>query len=859
MSLPPPVVEPAKKRPAHVNPFYIVGLGAMLFMSVLLVGSLMIDVRHKLAELESAPQDNVQWTLSQFEVEFLALTLAVQEADTARALGQPVDLTDLRRRYDILYSRAQTLSQSEVYRRAFDDPALSTLFALLATEVRVMADRIDADDSTLIADLPGLLATLTLLREQTRAVTTEGNRALVHDSDASRQEISQVLLRLAMASFLLLVILAAMVVQFRRMAQISVRQLQENLSTSARLEATFNTSRDSIVVVEDDGRIDNLNRTAADLFNRDDIYTRGARIGTMLAYRSDTGLEPLTGAQLLRMAAERQTGIRLIGIRPDETTFPVEMSVGTSTREKRPICVCVIRDISHQMNVETELKQSRDHALAGERAKARFLGVISHEMRTPLNGILGTLDLIEEEVTQDDHAGPLRDTFLPMLRNSSSTLLTLVNDVLDITQIESGMKLNTRAFDLDRMLGDLTLAFAAGARETGNRVEVTSADPIGTVAGDPDRLRQVISNLLGNAIKFTKDGVITIEASRLSEELIEIQVIDTGFGMTAAELERIFDDFVRTDRAINQQIQGTGLGLGIAKTLVEAMGGTIGAESEPGEGSLFWVRLPLPPAMPLAEDETEDRPGTGTCARILLVEDNATNRFIARRLMENDGHRVTEAVNGAAAVDLANREHFDLILMDISMPVMDGIAATQAIRAGTGPNSQTRIIALTAHLTGGLDQTQTDAVMDAVLHKPIDRAALRRQIASAVGKAVGPPQQDDDQPPFDSLLAELDPATATRLIDAFVAETDRALADLPGRLAAAEPQDDAVARALHDAAGGCASFGLPRLHRLLIEGESDWRAGDRAAAEAKLSDACRIWPDLRAQVLDARPTIPVSP
>ncbi|WP_375172851.1 ATP-binding protein [Pseudooceanicola sp.] len=845
-----PAADPADVPSGRI-PLYRIGLGLLLLATIVLVGSLLIDVRSKLAELASSPQDNVQWTLSQFEVESLAFALEVERAQTDTA----ADLTDLRRRYDILYSRTRTLSQSDIYRQAFADSQLTQGFETIAEEVYGLAPLIDSENPALIAALPDIAARLAAMRPAIRAIMTEGNRALVHHSDASRREVSDVLMRLTVATAFLLIVLTTMVVQFRRLATTSDRNLRENLATSARLEAIFNTSRDGIVVVEQDGRIAGLNRAALDLFERTAEDMHGADIGKVLTRQVDTGAEALTGRALFDMAAsDRHTGIRLKALRPGGASFPVEISVDTSPLERRPICVCIIRDISHQTAIEAELKTSRDRARAGERAKARFLGIVSHEMRTPLNGILGTLDLIEEE-TAPARYGPddLRDTYLPVLRNSAEAMLALVNDVLDITQIEGGIRLNPRPFDLDRMLGDLMLAEKARAQSFGNTLEILGTDPVGVVLGDADRLRQVLANLLGNAVKFTRNGRVTLEAVRLDPATVEIQVSDTGFGMTEVEQARAFDDFFRTERSVNEQVQGTGLGLGIARSLTHAMRGEIGLESVPGEGTLFWLRLPLPSAT-LPSPPPDQRPEAimTRSARVLLVEDNATNRFIARRLLENDGHSVVEAENGEAALHAAGAERFDLILMDISMPVLDGITAAQRIRDSEGPNRNTRITALTAHVTGGLDERRTRSVMDAVLQKPLDRRALRRDVQIALDGLV-PAEAGQREPP----LTGLDPATAARLTDRFLRETDAELATLADQLSqgALPPLPDLAAR-LHDLAGACASFGATALHDLFVSGETAARAGDEDAVSQSIRAAIDTWPEARRQLADSRPVTP---
>ena len=836
-------------------------LGLLLAISAIVVIYLLTEVRGKLAELSSSPQDNVQWTLAQTEVEFLEFVLAVNRVPQDGT--PPADaLRQLRLRYDILYSRMRTIQDGDAYHEGFADPALSRRLSGLSAEIYALADRIDQPNDRLLADLSALRSDLTRLRAQVRILMTEGNRALSVASDQARRGVSLVLTRLVIASMVLLVTVATMAILFRRTARQSEARLRQNLVTSGRMEAIFSTSRDGIAVINAAGRIIALNRAGYEMFGRTEADTSGKSIATLLARRTEKGLEAVTGRYLFdTVAAGRKTAIRKVGLRPDGTEFPVELSLNISTHERAPICVCVIRDNVHQATVEAELKDSRDRARAGERAKARFLGVISHEMRTPLNGILGTISLIGEDLdTRENPVKELRETYLPVLRNSARILLSLVNDVLDITQIESGIRLSARPFDLDALLSDLVAAEQGQARINGNTLQLSTLTPIGRVQGDPDRLRQVVGNLLTNAVKFTRDGRITLDSFRLNNDIVEIQILDTGFGMTEQELSRVFDDFVRTDTAVIRQIQGSGLGLGIARDLVEAMNGEIGAESVEGEGSLFWVRVPLKPEDTGVTPADPAPPLTQAprSSRILVVEDNATNRFIARRLLENDGHRVSEAVNGAEGVEEAMRSAFDLILMDVSMPVMDGITAAQEIRTRPGPNTRTRIVALTAQVTGGMDHVRTARAMDAVLHKPLDRHQLRQQIAMVHGGQVAMAPAPPPEPPLATLVQSVDPATARRLIDGYLKETDEQIDHLFRNTRGPRPAGPDLVDTIHALAGSAASFGVRGLHQLLIRAELAERAGDTTTASRLVARAARSWPALREEIRVTRDALPVD-
>ncbi|MEN9059694.1 ATP-binding protein [Ponticoccus litoralis] len=287
---------------------------------------------------------------------------------------------------------------------------------------------------------------------------------------------------------------------------------------------------------------------------------------------------------------------------------------------------------------------------------------------------------------------------------------------------------------------------ASAAMAGGNRIGWEwSGAALTWVRVDASRLRQVLVNLVGNAIKFTRDGRIQIEAETLPPEdgtrpMVEIRVIDTGIGIAEEELGKVFDDFHTIGGAEASTVGGTGLGLGIARRFMQALGGEIGVESTPGEGSAFWVRFPVTPAEAPAPDTDRPEappPDTAPC-RILLVEDNEINLDLARHMLRGLGHSVTEARDGRAAVALAGAEPFDMILMDVRMPVLNGLDATRAIRAGAGPNATTPIIAVSANVLPEARDRFVAAGMTGFLAKPLSPDSLARVIARYAPQAPPP-------------------------------------------------------------------------------------------------------------------------
>ncbi|MCA0921673.1 ATP-binding protein [Pseudooceanicola nanhaiensis] len=752
-------------------------------------------------------------------------------------------LKDLRRRYDILYSRVDTLMRSPLYISALNAPRMEGTFVAAAQEIFDWAHIIDLPDPALIASAEALQPRVAETRPQVRRIMTVGNQALVTQSDLARREVADVLYRLALVSLVLLIALSSLVAISLRLAVLSGRRASQVSATTARLATIVDTSQDAIVVLTPRGVLETLNEAGQEMFGLNEEEATGARIGTLLRRETAEGTRAVSGRELTEACAEgRKRGYRLIGRNADGRTFPVELSMDTAQRDDRAVLVCMIRDISHQAETEAELVESRDRALAGERAKARFLGVISHEMRTPLNGILGTIELM------DDSDEASRSALVPVLRNSAQVLLGLVNDVLDLTQIEgAGARLTSAPFDLDTLLEELIDSEVPRAQARGNQLMRTpGAPPLGWVSGDRGRLRQILLNLVSNAVKFTRGGQITLDAARVGERQVEFQVCDTGIGMSAEDAEKIFEDFVRLDSALREQVQGTGLGLGIARQLARAMGGEIGVESEEGQGSLFWVRLPLPAAEPQVQPDTgqDDGPQAGPPLEVLLVEDNATNRLVARKMLERDGHSVTEAHDGAEGLQAARSRAFDLILMDVSMPVMDGATATRHIRAGNGPCRDARIVALTAHIGEDVAQDLRNQGVDEVVAKPLRWRDLRRVLRGGGTSGMIHPRV------LEELWEATGPAQAQVLIRCYITEGGRlqedwhALAariDAPGE-APAPADADRLAEVLHRFAGSSATFGAVQLTAALRDAELAARSGDRPACIAALAHVDRLWP-----------------
>jgi PAS domain S-box-containing protein len=432
----------------------------------------------------------------------------------------------------------------------------------------------------------------------------------------------------------------------------------------------------------------------------------------------------------------------------DGRRFPVEMVVWQSVAGGTVSYHSFIHDISDRKGHEAALAAARDEALEGSRMKTEFLAVMSHELRTPLNGVMGMTSLLLSTPLSSQQ----RD-YAETVRTSADALLGLLNDVLDLSKVEADrLELEALDFNLHPVVRDIVHLVVVSARDKSLALEA-DIDPDVPLAlsGDPARLRQVLLNLVGNAVKFTAEGSVhlrvrTVDCAGRDGIWLRFEVTDTGIGIPAEARDRLFLAFSQVDASTTRRYGGTGLGLAISKSLVTLFGGEIGVDSEPGAGSTFWFTArfdagtPSEGSSPGPAPAYVPRPRSGRRGLVLVVDDNATNQKIAVQMLQTLGHRADVAANGVEAVEAFRTVPYDLVLMDCRMPLMDGYQATLSIRSSEAAGRRTPILAMTASAMDADRQRCLEVGMDDYLSKPVRLAEVADKLDRwfADGTVEGP-------------------------------------------------------------------------------------------------------------------------
>lgn len=829
----------SSSRRVHLSRWFLFPLVGICFALTVWLGR---DVYRDLTTLRSNDMDTIQWTLSQVEIEYLDFLLAIEIASYSDA----PDLEGLRREFDILFSRVDIVSVGALFASLRSEPnvdaALKDLSGFLDRSVPV----IDGDDAELVAALSQMLQEAETLRPQARALFVQGLAYFAQQSDAQRARIAVTLSYLGGLALIMLAGLGGMTL-YSRAANLRIRERETALArANTHMKTILDTALDAVIVSDNQGRVLDLNAAAERTFGYALSDVKGQSIGDLIvppelraAHRAglkrmmDTGERKLVGKGRVQLEACTADGNRI----------PVELALHSAQSDTGEVIIAFLRDISQQLENEEELRVARDKALDGERAKADFLAVMSHEIRTPLNGLLGNLTLLEGSDLDLDQA-----QFVQNMNISGRQLMKHVDTVLDIAKFEAGkLEASPAAFHLGHLIQEIVDAQSGHAERHQNVIEWSWVGPRRNwVESDREHLEQVLLNLVGNAIKFTHSGRISIELEQAHHgPEVEIRVIDSGIGIAEEDLPKVFDDFFTDTAGWGRSAGGTGLGLGIAKRLTHLLGGEIGVESTMGDGSVFWLRLPLPETVEprSTEQAKHTRPDHATL-RVLLVEDNEINAFVAQRLLEREGHQVDVAPDGVTAIHRAAQSQFDVILMDINMPGMDGIQATAEIRALPGRYGTVPILAFSANVLPADTERFRDAGMDGFLGKPLELSELRQALHAVSNRSFSAATHPTLPAMAGHVQTLVDPEVSSRLLRKFRAEGD-SLIDLAARAIEEPMVRSEVAQVCHKISSSAALFGAEAFHRALLELEQAAKCSDGPGYSKACMDARLSWSQLR--------------
>ena len=610
-----------------------------------------------------------------------------------------------------------------------------------------------------------------------------------------------------------------------------IKSVENERAARAKYQDVVTSALDAIIVIDEEGIIVEFNPAAEEIFG----FKRSAIVGEEMAKLIIP--DQHRNAHRAGMKHYIATGegpvlnqrIEIDAITSDGVSIMVELAIKESIGPEGRLFFGYVRDITEKKAAETALLEAKERAEVANRAKASFLAMMSHEIRTPLNGVLGVLTLLADNVTKADNVKLIKTA-----RRSGKALLAIINDILDFSKLEAGkLDLEIGPFHTDILLDSVSSLVRHQVESKGLKIEFSVAEEVPDVLeGDQGRIRQVLLNLVWNAIKFTEVGgvdvCITHEGETDPNHTIRFEVRDTGIGVPDDHTDELFTEFSTIDASYARKFGGTGLGLSICKALTQSMGGEIGYYKNKNVGSVFWFELPLKlgdPAEIFDEatnaDAAKHLKGLDS-VRVLLAEDNVTNQLVVGNMLERLGCAVDTVSNGLEAVERISSLNYDVILMDVSMPEMDGITATQKIRAMSGPASKVPIVALTAYALEEDRQKVLAAGMNDFVPKPVSRIELARGLARQLkhknkNSDILESRQVDNSVLFDvskleSIFSDIDVELQNRIYDEFKNDVDRHLSNL--NKAHSDQNSEILERATHGLKSVAGTFGADELSRL---------------------------------------------
>jgi len=842
-----------KQTPIPLRTQRAVSGSLILFIlsALLLLGVQGITLYDRFARATEVGLDNRVWVFAQLEVEAKNVSLVLLEGLNGEVIG-PAEDKRVRLAFDIYYSRIRTVSS--VARDTFQDPAILAQFDQLRDQSQVLADKLD---KTPLLNPPELTAFYSLFKANMPFIRKVANAAMIDSikaAEETRQSRHWILGQLQLLLGVVILLMVASVSQAMKVSRSIGHHAAETTKVAARLHRTLNASLDAVVLVDSFGTVVEHNDALRVILRRggcEDLVGLDAlgfvakqdrralvRLVVNLRDSAPVGTTEVGTAQRFNMNV----------LRADGSLCPVELSCAIDkTGEGKFTLIGFLRDRSTEEAAAEVLRNARDHARLDAKAKERFLSVLSHEMRTPLNGVITSLELI-----QLGDVRPSEQGLLLTATACAKSALTQIDDVLALTR-NGYLGDMDEAFVPSKVIDDIVTEIVPLGLERGNRISFdVKGDAKGaSVLSKSRSFKLTVRNLISNAVKYTSNGTIDVALAANMKTpdtvVIEVSIRDTGIGISPQDHDRIFDEFTMVSDKGAEEGTGFGLGLAIAKSSVDRLQGRISLESAPGKGSRFFFTFeaPLVPMkdvvakdtpLVLGEDKAADMP-----LHVLIVDDNPVNRALLSEMVRRLGHAPEMAQDGTVALSLACENRYDIILMDLSMPGMNGFDTAQRIRAES-LNATTKIIALTARdLTECAAELQQTG-FDGAFQKPIGMGQLRDLIDSTGHEAVS--GFDGAAHPvlnsFQDVLGLMGADMTRNLVHAMLNDSRialKALEDRSGDLADNKP----IADVAHRAAGSAAVLGATRLAEVWRATEVALRSHDRSTIVALTTGVPKIY------------------
>ena len=799
----------------------LVGLGLLALLLGLMISKLFSEYRDL-----SIVEDPLftERDLYQLDAQFADLDITLFEHSTNENMSKD----ELLLKIDIVLNKLLFLENTE-----------SRMILGFNEEVRVLMEPINQFIRETISIIDKVdeisVDNILILREMVKEVRPKISkkaflvyRLAVIRAQERRISFSKQLIWTSSSAVLFLIMLAGLLLLFDRMLRSAIHRADELTASSKQLALTVAGSMDAIIIADGYSKIIEYNASAEGVFGwsrkeiigrtmEEIIFPKGLRDAYKNAMAQSLGLAKTNVADGVR--------VELTAWRKNGEKFDVELNMTCVERNDDPIYMAYIRDISDRKIAEKTLVEARDRAERIDKVKSQFLAVMSHEMRTPLVGIVGVMDLLKTtKLTKK------QDHYVQIATSSSEILLEHINEALDITRIEGGaLELSPQEFSLPDLVRSLVEVLKPLANEKELNLEFQIDNNIKShFMGDSHRIRQILTNLLGNSIKFTDEGSVKfiISCSHGSDvSALKFKITDTGVGIAPENHEKIFEDFVAISSGDERQVRGDGLGLSISRKIARQMGGDIIVESDINEGATFILNLTLKQVAKtdVVELKAFDTPLENfKKINVLVVEDSITNREVLCDMLEGMGHKVSRATNGFESLDQVKKQIYDIIFMDINMPIMGGIEAAQKIRTDGGLNSKTYIVGLTAHGSDEFGVEAEQAGMDCYFTKPIRLNTLREIISDVVSGHLFVPICELS-PVLKELFETLGREKVLGIWGVFFEELDQFFQDSTRGVLAKD--NNALAEVAHKMKGAAAMLGQDLLEAPLAQLEIDARQG----------------------------------